>query len=415
MSSIAKNSRKDAGTGGKIRKKDTGEQGNGGQFGALARSEADLSVSSANDPDIRYLTVGWFNEKLRDHFDASALLTRAEVDANRELLDEHAVFERIQEDAERLCRRRGAMEHVDDVVMDTAHDIIKRIRESEDRDSKVRAVATSALVRRIVHGHLNHRLTGEVQRSEVRAGQARLAQRVAQRQQELGRSLSARERGELAAEVRMSFPSNNRPPEDFYLSHKERFVQQDVSETEPGEDSRLDRSTRQALNSALSVKADESILDPATEQPFPEAVDRTQMDAAEMVYFIRNKDESPVPIHSRNTGTTIYNTIAQGMRVPPARPDSLTHRQALTAGRAVRGHERGVQGVCADYLDGVRDERTEALFLPFGDIDEERREAFASRFETNAYAEELWGSALRCADPQLNNFDFPSQLTDQEP
>lgn len=413
MSSIARNNRRDSATGGKVRKKDTGEQGNGGQFGALARSEANLSITSANDPETRYLTVGWFNEKLRNHFDASALLTRAEVDANRELLDENSVFDRIREDAERLCRRRGAMEHIDDVVMDTAHDVIKRIRESEDRDSKVRAVATASLVRRMVNGHLNHRLTGEIQRSEVRSGQVRLAQREAQRQQELGRSLSARERSQLAAEVRMSFPANNRPPEDFWLSHRDRFVQQDVSETGFDEESWLDRQTRRSLQSALSVSADESALEPSAEEPFPEAIDRSQMDAAEMLYFVRNKDESPVPIHSRSTGTTIYNTLAQSMRVPPARPDSITHRQALGAGRIVRGHERGVQGVCADYLDGVRDERTEALFLPFGDIDQERREAFASRFENNAYAEELWGSALRCADPQLKNFDFPSQMDDQ--
>src|SRR5699024_12027409 len=85
------------------------------------------------------------------------------------------------------------------------------------------------------------------------------------------------------------------------------------------------------------------------------------------------------PIHSRNTGTTIYNTIAQSMRIPPAKENSLSHRQALAAGRTVRSHERGVQGVCADYLDGVRDERTEALFAPFGDIDEERRERSEER------------------------------------
>ncbi|MCG7308297.1 hypothetical protein [Brachybacterium sp. ACRRE] len=382
-----------------LRKRDTGEQGNSGQFGTHSRDEADIRVGT-DDDGYRYLTVGWWNDKLQDHFDASALLTRAEVDASAELLDENEVFERIQRDAERLCRRRGAMEHVDDVIGDTAHDIIKRIRESEDREGHVRAVATASLVRRIVSGHLNHRLSsGEVERSEVRSGQVRLAQRVAQKEQELGRELSGREKDRLAAEVRLTFPTNNRPPEDFHVARKDRFLSVD------DEDS--------GASNRLSVPADDSVLDEQPLTPFPEAIDRTQMDASEMLYFVQNKDESPMPIHSRNTSTTIYNTLAQSMRIPPAQPDSLSHRQAMNAGRTVRSHERGVQGVCADYLDGARDERTEALFLPFGEIDDERREAFASQFETSPYADEMWGSALKCADPQLKNFEFPSQLEDR--
>lgn len=381
---------------GSLRKKDTGERGNGGQFATLTRDDADIHIPTSDEPEIRYLTVGWYNEKLGDHFDASALLTRAEVDANRELLDEDAVFERIRKDAESLCRRRGATEHTEDVIGDTAYDAIKRIRASEDRDAGIRAVAAAALIRRIVHGHLDHRLSsGEVERSEVRAGQARLAKRIAQVQQEKGRELSGREIDHLATEVRAEFRANNRPPEDFHISRKSRHVPIDAQEN-PG--------------NLLSVPADESILDQSRQDPFPEAVDHSKMDAAEMLYFVQHRGQSPVPIHSRSTGSTIYNTIAQSMRVPPARPDSLSHRQALAAGRTVRSHERGVQGVCADYLDGIRDERTEALFLPFGDIDEERREAFATRFEDNDYAEEMWGSALKCADPQLKNVDFPTQL-----
>ena len=380
---------------GSVRKKDTGERGNGGQFDTLSRDDADIHISG-DESEIRYLTVGWYNEKLGDHFDASALLTRAEVDANRELLDEEAVFERIRQDAQKLCRRRGAIEHTDDVIGDTAYDIIKRIRDSEDRDHGIRAVATAALVRRIVHGHLDHRLSsGEVERSEVRSGQARLARRIAQVEQEKGRELSGREIDHLAAEIRAGFQPNNRPPEGFHINRKTRHVPIDAQEN-PG--------------NLLSVPADETVLDESRRDPFPESVDRTKMDAAEMLYFVQHRDQAPVPIHSRSTGSTIYNTIAQSLRVPPAKSDSISHRQALTAGRTVRAHERGVQGVCADYLDGIRDERTEALFLPFGDIDEERRDAFATRFENNAYADEMWGSALKCADPQLKNVDFPTQL-----
>src|SRR5690625_4430317 len=391
--------RKASGSSPKVRKKDTGEKGNRGEFGSIARDEADVAVPAGDDAEVRYLTVGWFNAKLSEHFDASALLTRAEVEANKELLDEDEVFERIQDDATKLCRRRGAMQHLDDVIGDTAHDVIKRIRDSENRDEGVRAIATVALVRRIVHGHLDHRLSsGEVERSEVRSGQVRLAKEVAAREQELGRELSGREKDALAVEVRASFPSTNRPPVDFHIGRKERHVPIDA-QPDPG--------------NLISVPADESALETERRNPFHEAVDRSQMDAAEMLHFVTHRDESPMPLHSRNTAATIYNTIAQSMRIPPAQENSLPHRKALDAGRTVRSHERGVQGVCSDYLDGVRDEKTEALFAPFGDIDEERRDAFATSFEKSAYAEEMWTSALKCADPQLKVNRFPSQVPDQ--
>src|SRR5690625_1062020 len=113
------------------------------------------------------------------------------------------------------------------------------------------------------------------------------------------------------------------------------------------------------------------------------------------------------------TATEILHYIDQFILIPNPKDNSLSHRQALAAGSTVRSHERGVQGVCSDYLDGVRDEKTEALFAPFGDIDEERRDAFATSFEKSAYAEAMWTSALKCADPQLKVNRFPSQVPDQ--
>src|SRR5699024_3767745 len=137
-----------------------------------------------------------------------------------------------------------------------------------------------------------------------------LARRIAQAQQEKGRELSGREIDHLATEVRAGFRATNRPPEGFHISRKSKHVPIDAQDN-PG--------------NMLSVPADESVLDETRRDLFPEAIDDSTMDAAEMLYFVQNRDESPVPIHSRNTGSTIYNTIAQSMRVPPAKPYSIAH------------------------------------------------------------------------------------------
>src|SRR5690625_8005208 len=101
----------------------------------------------------------------------------------------------------------------------------------------------------------------------------------------------------------MSFPTTNRPPVDFHLARKERNVPIDAQE---------------APENLLSVPADESVLDHERRDPFPEAVDHSRMDAAEMLHVLRNRDQPPTPIRPRNTGPPTYNTSAQARRIPPA-------------------------------------------------------------------------------------------------
>src|SRR5699024_11382875 len=120
--------------------------------------------------------------------------------------------------------------------------------------------------------------------------QVRLATEVAAREQELGRELSGREKDALAAEVRASFPSTNRPPVDFHISRKERHVPIDA-QPDPG--------------NLISVPADGSALETERRDPFPEAVDGSQMDAAESRPFGTNRDGPPKPIPSPTTPPTI--------------------------------------------------------------------------------------------------------------
>src|SRR5699024_8171457 len=158
--------------------------------------------------------------------------------------------------------------------------------------------------------------------SEFCAAQGRLAKAVSDDEQEVARALCGREKDDLAAEVPASFPSTNRPPVRYHTNRKERHLPIDA-QAEPGQ--------------LPSQAADACMLEQDGRAAVPEAVDSTRMDAAEMLHCVRNRDESPMPIHQRNTRTTIYNTSAQSMRIPPAREDSMAHRKALAAGRTVRG------------------------------------------------------------------------------
>lgn len=389
------------------RKGDVGQAGNAGQWAALTRSESDVVVDlptdeTENPPMVR--VIGWsYNEKLQDHLGTEeALLTPEEVAASSEFLDEDHLLEHIERTARSNCARRGAMEHYDDVVGDTAYDLISRIRKGEDRDRNVTAVATRALLNRIAGGHLAHRLgNGEVVSTPTREAQKKLKARIAQIEQEEHRHPSRREVDRLADEIRMSFKAGRRPEKGFHIAGNyasgRESLDRSYSLGGDGEFTLADKVSEGGAihdHDRVDTTADRALRE--TEMPYEDVYDPGAMQAPELLFAIKDPDSG---ITARDVQSSVYNVIAQGRRLPEAKAGSVPHRPALAAQKMVSSHERGVSGVAQDFLDGKESEQTEAFFKPFGDIDAERKESVASFFASGSdYSDELWTAAMRTAD-----------------
>lgn len=396
------------------RKGDVGQAGNAGQWAALTRSESDVVVDlPRNENPHMVRVIGWSsNRKLQEHLgEDDVLLTPEEVAASAEFLDEDNLLANIERTARSNCMRRGAMEHYDDVVGDTAYDLISRIRRGEDRDRNVTAVTTRALLNRIAGGHLNHRLgNGEVVSTPTREAQKKLKARIAQIEQEEGRHLSGREIGDLADEIRMSFKAGRRPEVGFHDPGRYASGRKSMDAPTLGADGgeggtfgdRFAEDGRTA-GEARDTTADRALRE--TVSPYEDVRDPGAMQAPELLFAINDPDSG---VTARDVQSSVYNVLAQSRRLPAAQVSSVPHRPALKAQKLVLGHERGVSGVAQDYLDGERNEETESLFKPFGEIDEERREAVAEFFSDGGpYAGEVWTSAMRTADRERKVPNLP--------
>lgn len=396
------------------RKGDVGQAGNAGQWAALTRSESDILVDlpedTENPPMVR--VIGWSsNKKLQDHLGTEeALLTPEEVAASAEFLDEDHLLENIERTARSNCMRRGAMEHYDDVVGDTAHDLISRIRRGEDRDRNISAVATRALLARIAGGHLSHRLgNGEVVSTPTREAQKKLKARIAQIEQEEGRHVSGREVDAIADEIRMSFKPGRRPEEGFHVAGNFASGRQSLDQTYGEEGSGDTFGSMIAEGGAVSrtdhrdTTSERALAE--HESPYEDVHDPGAMQAPELLFAIKDPDSG---ITARDVQSSVYNVIAQSRRLPEAKAGSVPHRPALAAQKKVLSHEKGASGVAQDYLDGERNEQTEALFTPFGEIDDERRRSAAEFFARDSdYSDELWTAAMRTADRERKRSNLP--------
>src|SRR5699024_10489201 len=278
------------------RKGDVGQAGNAGQWAALNRSESDVLVDlpedTENPPMVR--VVGWSsNKKLQEHLgEEEALLTPEEVAASAEFLDEDHLLENIERTARSNCMRRGAMEHYDDVVGDTAHDIIARIRKGEDRDRNISAVATRALLSRIAGGHLAHRLgNGEVVSTPTREAQKKLKARIAQIEQEEHRHVSGREADAIADEIRMSFKAGRRPEEGFHVAGTSASGRQSRAQTYGEEGSGDTFGSMIAEGGAVSrtdhrdTTSERALAE--RERPYEDVYDPGAMQAPELLFAIK--------------------------------------------------------------------------------------------------------------------------------
>ncbi|MCU6479095.1 hypothetical protein [Arthrobacter sp. A2-55] len=91
-----------------------------------------------------------------------------------------------------------------------------------------------------------------------------------------------------------------------------------------------------------------------------------------------------------------WNALAESAGTPLAQPGILTMRQVSTHREAIADHDGGVLGACKDWSNGLDSTATEALFAPFGDLDEDDQEKVVDVLERlgDARADQMWTSAL---------------------
>lgn len=190
---------------------------------------------------------------------------------------------------------------------------------------------------------------------------------VATTEAKLGRSLTLHEKRDLADRIRLSMPARRRPTEDFW---RQRTVD--------------------------SIDAD-----PAYSRHLVGAAD---VDAGRSDGFEEGSagDRAHTEIESgggrRAAARLSWDAVAQTAGAPELPPPHLG-RDRASKSRAAMAACGGPLTAARRYLDGDLDENTtNALFAPWGDLDQAGRAAVATRLtDFPAYAGDLHAAALRAS------------------
>lgn len=214
-------------------------------------------------------------------------------------------------------------------------------------------------------------------------------------EQRLGHTLSEKEKEVVAERVLASLKDNswNRLPKGWWKNEGLRTLATDYTEATfahpqaPGADER-----------------DVDALDPEDQ------VDRITMGLEAR----RAKEEGPdVPLTSSETRMVAWELVSRrsGGSIPAARTGCLSQR-AVTAHRRTLlpdgddapSYDGGVIAACRSWDRGDFDEGTEALFAPFGGLEDdyEGRDRITAMLRAQpAFANDLWSSAAQQANRQF--------------
>lgn len=293
------------------------------------------------------------------------------------------VLDRIQKVAQvaQQANRKTGFD-AGDLAGATALELLEAINKGRDVVNAKTGTITSAYARTIMHG-LAARNFGEMSSRDI-TGRSVWNARRGDLEKELGRSLTTREEDDLAERVRAEIPSQNRPRPGFH-----RYAQ--IESLSAGDDT--DGPVHQ-----LEAPGAAAFTDPSTpeEDHLGQVADRIEQAL---------EDGTVNPKHIGQRPWVLLTTMARS-REPwrpeiPAPADMSMTRKARRDAAAAIDEAGGPRAAACAYLAGtLPDRQADALFAPFGDIDERGRDAVADFIADEAdrhgpdTADLLYSSAL---------------------
>lgn len=206
--------------------------------------------------------------------------------------------------------------------------------------------------------------------------------RVGELEEEMGRKLTSAEQDQVAAKIREDWPDpRHRPSVDFVALAQVRVLSLDATQGSDDDEGRtLGETLSESGALATTLDADDLAVDPES--------------LAGQVLSGARADKA----RNRTDAWDIYASIGD---LPRAQPQAVSRRQA-TAARVHVAQGGGVLAAARTWQQGEATPATEALFSPFGHLDEGGRDQVAEALlERSAYAEELWGAAIAKASRRV--------------
>ena len=260
----------------------------------------------------------------------------------------------------------------DDLTQDAALNYLIASDQRADRLVDSPPLRTSLLAKRVVinamqggdhKGHASLRLLHDEQ---------------GELERRLERPLTLRECDELAEKVRSSIPVHNRPSADFHLPKPRN---RSIDDAGVGDNADIDPTVLVKMNK-VAMSAGAVLTDDFAEGSIGDQASILKMDGDQV-----------------KARALAWDAIAEFSGAPLAVPGSVGKRVAFAARTAVLEGE-GPAGLARTYMDTGRTD--EALFAPFGAIDDDQRYAVCEVLIKHAdYASELWRVAIGQAEGRV--------------
>ena len=249
----------------------------------------------------------------------------------------------------------------DDIVQSACLETIKTYGAEKIPLAPIKQVVSTTISR--AQGHIN---LGSTDRRAMKA----FAQERELREDQLGRTLTPREEQDLARQIRDTWPDSRHRPSSNFLE-RARLAQTGQIYREDG--TLIEGHNPWTDGESIAVDPDgplgraEAALNSGSRR-------NARKDAWDALAELRNRN---------------------GERVPRVLADTHSERVASWCRTVLDDYPGGVKGAVDTWQRAEEDEGTIALFAPFGDIDEQGRDAVCRMLNRHPQAaEDLWAAAM---------------------